>query len=188
MVLAFVSFSLSHLFFPFRKKLNRDYEMSVLEEGDFDERVFLHPNANEEIGTPLAVGSHNFQNSLAAHTPPQHVQYGTPLLGRELLGTRDHKLTPASEATHSVSQLHVLLEGCRPDPSDYVRKLCDSCMANPLPHLICTIKELGEKLVEKSPSVSVSLLSLSSPETLGWFTLSTLWVMQHLTWHQNCLV
>lgn len=144
------------LFLPHRKNLNRDYEMSVLEEGDFDERVFLHPSANEEIGTPLAVGAHNFRSSLAAHTPPQHVQYGTPLLGREMLGTRDHRLTPASEATHHVSQLFLLLEGCRPEPSEYVRKLCSSCMANPLPELEGTVKDMGEKLVKESPPVRIN--------------------------------
>lgn len=128
--------------------------MNVLESGDFDERVFLHPSANEEIGTPVAVGAHNFRSSLAVTTPPQHVQYSTPLLGRELLGARDQKLTPASEATHSVAQLHVLLEGCQPEPSDYIRKLCSSCMVNPLPDLERVVKELGEKLVKESPSVS----------------------------------
>ena len=136
--------------------MNREYELSVLENGDFDERVFLHPSANEEIGTPIttALGAQNFRSSLATATPPQHVQYGTPLLGRELLGARDQKLTPASEATHSVSQLHVLVEDCQPEPSEYVRKLCGSCMVNPLPSLEGVVKELGEKLFKESPSVS----------------------------------
>jgi len=146
------------LHLPSRKNLNRDYEMSVLEEGDFDERVFLHPSANEEIGTPLAVGAHNFRNSLAAHTPPQHVQYGTPLLNRELLGSRDHRLTPASEATHHVTQLFLLLEGCKPEPTEFVRKLCNSCTDNPLPNLEITVKEMGDKLVNDSPSVGPLLI------------------------------
>lgn len=34
------------------KALNREYEEYVLTVGDFDERVFLGDDAEEEIGTP----------------------------------------------------------------------------------------------------------------------------------------
>ena len=138
------------------KSLNREYEMNVLAEGDFDERVFLHPSASEEIGTPVAVPVHtgHHQGGLSQHTPPGHVQFGTPLLGRELLLSKDHhKLTPASEATHSVTQLHLLLENCPAEPSEFVRKLCASCMSDPLPHIEVSVRNLSEKFLHKSPLV-----------------------------------
>ena len=34
------------------------------------------------------------------------------------------RLTPASEATHSVAQLHLLLDNCPDQPSDYLKTLC----------------------------------------------------------------
>ena len=129
--------------------------MNVLAEGDFDERVFLHPSANEEIGTPAAMPPASIQSSLAVHTPPQHVQYGTPLLGRELLGSRDHKLTPASEATHSVTQLHLLLQDCPLEPSEVLKKICSSCMSNPLSEIAKKVKKLSDTFLDKSPMVSV---------------------------------
>ena len=146
------------------KSLNREYEMNVLAEGDFDERVFLHPSANEEIGTPVAIPVHMSHHgaagggggggALSQHTPPRHVQFGTPLLGRELLASKDYKLTPASEATHSVTQLHLLLENCQAEPSEFIRKLCNSCMSDPLPQIERSVHTLSERFLLKSPLVS----------------------------------
>ncbi len=135
----------------YSKSLNREYEMNVLTNGDFDERVFLHPSASQEIGTP--VGGVNFRSSLDVHTPPRHVQFGTPLLGREMLGRQDHQLTPASEATHSVAQLHTLLENCPPEPSDALAKMCGSCMSNPLFEIKARVKRLSDTFIAKSPEV-----------------------------------
>ena len=125
--------------------------MNVLTHGDFDERVFLHPSASQKIGTP--VGGINFRSSLDVHTPPHHVQFGTPLLGREMLGRQDHQLTPASEATHSVAQLHILLENCPPEPSDALAKMCGSCMSNPLSEIKARVKRLSDTFIAKSPEV-----------------------------------
>ncbi len=55
------------------KAVNREYEEYVLTVGDFDERVFLGADADEEIGTPRkivqepATGQINIQNQLQQH-------------------------------------------------------------------------------------------------------------------------
>lgn len=42
-------------FFFSSKALNKEYEEYVLTVGDFDERVFLGADADEEIGTPRKI-------------------------------------------------------------------------------------------------------------------------------------
>ena len=80
-----LSLSLSH---THRKTLNKEYELNMLQTGDFDERVFLSRNADDAIGTPTRALA---GSRLVPQTPPHHVQYGTPLMGREYLGAKDDK-------------------------------------------------------------------------------------------------
>lgn len=59
--------------FPYSKAINREYEEYVLTVGDFDERVFLGADADEEIGTPRKIvqepsaGQTTAQNQLQQH-------------------------------------------------------------------------------------------------------------------------
>ena len=145
--------------------MNKEYESSVLEEGDFDERVFLRPSANAEIGTPSIVS----QNCLV-QTSTGHVQYSTPLLGRELVGTRDSALTPSSEATQAVMQLHMLLDGMRPEATLYIRMMSATCPDNPLPNLLAAVKGYGEMLMKKLLPVNNCL----------WLNISCVYVCVHV--------
>lgn len=60
------------------KAVNREYEEYVLTVGDFDERVFLGADADEEIGTPRKVvqeasaSQTNAQNQLQQHVKKVH--------------------------------------------------------------------------------------------------------------------
>ena len=52
-----------------------------------------------------------------------------------------HRLTPASEATHSVNQLHLLLDGCSAQPSDYLKKLCRYTCTHGIQHSYASVAQ-----------------------------------------------
>ncbi|BFZ13546.1 hypothetical protein BsWGS_16586 [Bradybaena similaris] len=134
------------------KTVNSLYEEYVLSVGDFDERIFLGDDANEEIGTP---GSQNSTSDLAAqmqnkHSLRQHFDEtksltpSTPLTGRRYLREKDPSVTPVSTATQSVSRLQTLLSGSKTSPSDALLEIFKSCSTNPLTEIVERVKEMGE--------------------------------------------
>lgn len=62
-------------------------------------------------------------------------------------------LTPVSDATHSVTQLHLLLENKPPSPAEDLHRMCSSCTADPLPDIEKRVAHFGEAFLRFSPQV-----------------------------------
>jgi retinoblastoma-like protein 2 len=60
-------------------------------------------------------------------------------------------MTPVSDATHSVTQLHLLLENKPPSPAEDLCRICGSCTANPLPDIEKRVVSLREAFLRCSP-------------------------------------
>ncbi|NWR88160.1 RBL1 protein, partial [Furnarius figulus] len=136
------------------KALNKEYEEYVLTMGDFDERIFLGADAEEEIGTrkfPAEV----LVEKTAARAPVEcHLQQhfekkrsfapSTPLTGRRYLREKEAVITPVASATQSVSRLQSMVAGLRNAPSEQLTAIFESCARSPMESIMSRVKEIGE--------------------------------------------
>ncbi|KAM9408624.1 retinoblastoma-like protein 1 isoform 2-T2 [Pholidichthys leucotaenia] len=138
------------------KAINREYEEYVLTVGDFDERVFLGADADEEIGTPRKT----IPEAPAVPQLQHHVQKSgslappTPLTGRVYLKEKDLLVTPVSLATQSVSRLQSMVAGLRTAPSDNLINIFRGCSRDPTDAILARVKTLGQVFKERYTSDS----------------------------------
>uniref|UniRef100_A0A9J8BHM2 Retinoblastoma-like protein 1 n=1 Tax=Cyprinus carpio carpio TaxID=630221 RepID=A0A9J8BHM2_CYPCA len=133
-----------------------NYEEYVLTVGDFDERVFLGADADEEIGTPrkataeppsgqLSARMH-VENNLQQHfEKTRSLAPSTPLTGRRYLKEKEVLVTPVSSATQSVSRLQSMVSGLRNAPSEALVQIFNSCSRNPTESILNRVKTMGER-------------------------------------------
>ncbi|XP_075022301.1 retinoblastoma-like protein 1 isoform X1 [Calonectris borealis] len=137
------------------KALNKEYEEYVLTVGDFDERVFLGADAEEEIGTPrkfpadVPVGKTAARAHVECHLQ-QHFEKkrsfapSTPLTGRRYLREKEAVITPVASATQSVSRLQNIVAGLKNAPSEQLITIFESCARSPMESIMTRVKEIGE--------------------------------------------
>ncbi|XP_023181368.1 retinoblastoma-like protein 1 [Xiphophorus maculatus] len=136
------------------KAINKEYEEYVLTAGDFDERVFLGADADEEIGTPRKFVQERFASQAAAQRDGQQVEKrgslapSTPLTGRVYLKEKDLLFTPVSAATQSVTRLQSMVAGLRMAPSENLLQIFRSCSRDPTDSILARVKALGQTFKE----------------------------------------
>ncbi|KAM5135133.1 retinoblastoma-like protein 1 [Mantella aurantiaca] len=147
------------------KALNREYEEYVLTVGDFDERVFLGDDAEEEIGTPRKfIENLHISNCTPRKQTESNLQQhfekrrtfapSTPLTGRRYLKEETMVLsitplsTPVSSATQCVSKLQSMVTGLRNFPSDQLTNVFKICARNPLENIQNIVKDIGQRFCQ----------------------------------------
>ncbi|XP_038069969.1 retinoblastoma-like protein 1 isoform X2 [Patiria miniata] len=142
------------------KSINKEYEEYVLTKGDFDERIFLSDDADEEIGTPAKSPAVKHATSLsdkmqAKRKMPQYIEKvktlcpQTPLTGRHYLKEKDPSITPVSTATQTVSRLQAMLSGCKAGPSEELQTVFKECSHDVTESIVGRIKAMGETFCQR---------------------------------------
>ncbi|KAG8517856.1 Retinoblastoma-like protein 1, partial [Galemys pyrenaicus] len=137
------------------KAVNKEYEEYVLTVGDFDERIFLGADAEEEIGTPRKFTGDTPVGKLTAqanveYNLQQHFQKktsfapSTPLTGRRYLREKEAAITPVASATQSVSRLQTIVAGLKNAPSEQLISIFESCIRNPMENIMKIVKGIGD--------------------------------------------
>ncbi|XP_068890175.1 retinoblastoma-like protein 1 isoform X3 [Aphelocoma coerulescens] len=136
------------------KALNKEYEEYVLTVGDFDERVFLGADAEEEIGTRKFPADVPGEKTAARAHVECHLQQhfekkrsfapSTPLTGRRYLREKEAVITPVASATQSVSRLQSMVAGLKNAPSEQLTAIFESCARSPMESIMSRVKEIGE--------------------------------------------
>ncbi|NXB61832.1 RBL1 protein, partial [Struthidea cinerea] len=136
------------------KALNKEYEEYVLTVGDFDERVFLGADAEEEIGTRKFPADVPGEKTAARAHVECHLQQhfekkrsfapSTPLTGRRYLREKEAVITPVASATQSVSRLQSMVAGLKNAPSEQLTAIFESCARSPMESIVSRVKEIGE--------------------------------------------
>ncbi|NP_001084880.1 retinoblastoma-like 1 L homeolog [Xenopus laevis] len=140
------------------KSLNKEYEEYVLTKGDFDERVFLGVDADEEIGSPrkfveFPIGNCTPRKQMECNLQ-QHFEKkrsfapSTPLTGRGYLKEEQTVITPVSSATQCVSRLQSMVAGLRNAPSEQLIEVFKSCVRNPIENVLNIVRDIGLRFVD----------------------------------------
>ncbi|XP_038659764.1 retinoblastoma-like protein 1 isoform X2 [Scyliorhinus canicula] len=180
------------------KAINKEYEEYVLTVGDFDERIFLGEDADEEIGTPrksttgVPVGKLSARMQVECNLQ-QHFEKtkslapSTPLTGRRYLKEKESVVTPVSSATQSVSRLQSMVMGLKSIPSENLLQIFNSCSHNPVEAITARMKEMGETFCQcytqpmenqAGPHIDFAIKRLWLAEILYWKILETVMVQE----------
>jgi retinoblastoma-like protein 1 len=150
------------------KNIRKDYESYVLSIGEYDERVFLGEDANDEIGTPSKLTSSSGEISelgskmtVARRNLATQFDGGsglipiTPLSGKHYLKCKEQlRITPVSTATYLVSRLNALLVKRTTEPSQRLLELFCACDKNPTEVVTKRVEEMGDRFCQQYTSPS----------------------------------
>ncbi|KAK7809000.1 hypothetical protein U0070_010147 [Myodes glareolus] len=179
------------------KAVNKEYEEYVLTVGDFDERIFLGADAEEEIGTPRKftadtpfgklTSEANVEYNLQHFEKKQSFAPSTPLTGRRYLQEKEAVTTPVASATQSVSRLQSIVAGLKNAPSEQLLNIFESCMRNPMENVTRIVKGIGETFcqhytqsTDKQPGshIDFAVNRLKLAEILYYKILETIMVQE----------